>query len=252
MLYFGALFLALYFWVAIFNLRRRFLSKELSTCVLGRYTGTAKAQHLWKWGWTYWLGHSKLATRFENSVVFCLGHSLTQGSQAGGQLGAADSRVLPMKSWTSLIEIHRQHHWAILFVTSLVSLLLLSHTVVLIPCLGVKLFNHRTYQRLRVKNFIGTASKNFSDYFSLDLCAFFFFTWKILPIATYFIFNPASDEENMRRCVLPSQSWSVQGRGIRCRSSQANYISLRLAVQRHSCTMEPLLVKKLHKKRTSS
>lgn len=43
-------------------------------------------------------GHSKLATRFESSTVFCLGHLVPRGSQDRGELGAADSHVLPVES----------------------------------------------------------------------------------------------------------------------------------------------------------
>lgn len=82
-----------------------------------------------------------------------------------------------------------------------------------------------------------------------------FFSRKILPVATYFIFNPASEELNIRRWVLSSQCpGHYKGEELdvlvqlRYRSSQANYISLGLAEQRCSCTMGPLLVKKLHKK----
>lgn len=67
----------------------------------------------------------------------------------------------------------------------------------------MKLFNHRIYQRLRAKDFIGTASKTFEDYFSLDLYAQLF-ARKIVPIAIYFVFSPASDKVNIRRWVLDS------------------------------------------------
>lgn len=66
-----------------------------------------------------------------------------------------------------------------------------------------------------MKSFVGTASKNFGGYFSLDLYAQVF-SRKILPIATQFNLNPPSDEVNIRRCVLTSQPWFVQGRGLQC------------------------------------
>lgn len=80
-------FLLLFFWVVIFNFCRKFLLKKTSTCTLGRYAGAVRAQHLWNWGWIYWLGHSVLVTSFENPVVFCLDHLVTCESQAGGELG---------------------------------------------------------------------------------------------------------------------------------------------------------------------
>lgn len=49
----------------------------------------------------------------------------------------------------------------------------------------MKLYNHKIYQRLRMKNFIGTASKTVDDYFSLDFYAQLF-ARKIVPIAPYF------------------------------------------------------------------
>lgn len=41
----------------------------------------------------------------------------------------------------------------------------------------MKVFNHSIYQMLRVNNVIGTSSKNCGHYFSLDLCAQFFFSF---------------------------------------------------------------------------
>lgn len=67
----------------------------------------------------------------------------------------------------------------------------------------MKLFNHRIDQRLRAKNFIGTASKTFDDYFALDLYAQLF-ARKTVPIATYFFFSQATDKVNIRRWVLNS------------------------------------------------
>lgn len=49
----------------------------------------------------------------------------------------------------------------------------------------MKLYNHKIHQRLRMKNFIGTASKTVDDYFSLDFYAQLF-ARKIVPIAPYF------------------------------------------------------------------
>lgn len=70
-----------------------------------------------------------------------------------------------------------------------------THTSVLV----VKLFNHEICVRLRVKDFVRTASKNGGDYFSLGLYAQWWGSRKMLLIAIYLLFNPASDELIIRR-----------------------------------------------------
>lgn len=46
----------------------------------------------------------------------------------------------------------------------------------------MKVFNHSIYQVLRVNNVIGISSKNCGHYFSLDLCAQFFFSFFLFSL----------------------------------------------------------------------